>query len=96
VADTGNSKLARQPAPVALAFEVFDLRLDDGDRAAMAADPASFLRRLIESETDAPINGLMIDEKLLDGDAGAITGPVIYHCLAPPEMASKYLTVLTS
>jgi hypothetical protein len=71
----------------------------------MAANPAAFLRKLFESES-LPVNNVIIDEELLaadqktlgpdGGDLGTRPHPQVWHCTAPPEDKSTFITIVPS
>ena len=82
---------------VTLTVEVFDVvDFDEDATAELAADATGFFRKLLEGEGRV-VNGLMMDEKMLgEGptNAGAAPVPQVYHCEAPPEFASKWITIV--
>ncbi len=94
-------KLKKQDASHELTFEVFDLDLDDDDRQRLADDPRGFLTKLLQEEGQT-VNGLLMesDEKFQKPDGSAsVTGgpslpPSVWHCTAPPEKRSKWITIV--
>ena len=93
----GTARLNRREAPEALAFEVFDLELDDAGWAEMAPDPAAFVRELLASNGISSA-GIWNDELLNSGGTTTASPrpPAIqvYHCIAPPEHVSKSITIV--
>ena len=93
-------RLKRQEGVIEVrAYEVFELELDDADRADLAKDPTGFLRKVIEDEGQ-PINALYMDEKFLTPNGGSDLGagpPIVrtFHCIAPPEAKSAYITIVS-
>jgi hypothetical protein len=79
-------------------FEVFDLELGDTDRQQLAADPRGFLNNLLQEEGQQ-VNQLLMDddEKFRPDSSGVAAGtPSVWHCTAPPDKASKWITVISA
>lgn len=77
----------------AMVFEVFELEVEESDRAELAADPSKFMTDLLKGEGVTP-KAVMMDEKMLKPDPTA-TGIVcrVYHCKWPADQASHTITV---
>lgn len=90
MAQSGTAKLRRKGIE-ALAFEVFELDLDEAAKAEMKRDPKAFFKTLLQSEADEPMNGLILDTMTTE-----VTGPVpqVYHCVSPPAYESKWITIV--
>jgi len=84
-------KMKKQDETRTLEFEVFDLDLNDDELQQLAADPRGFLGNLLEEEGQT-VNDLLItsDDKFL----AATSTPSTWHCTSPPNMKSKWITII--
>jgi hypothetical protein len=89
----GTPRLRKREDPEAWVVDVFDLELDEASRAEIAADPSGFFRSLIESE-GIPVNGLMIDDKMLNGEEQELGVIVTAHIRSPRELKSHVMTTI--
>lgn len=89
----GTARLRRREAVEALAFEVFDLELDEAAWAEMVRDPSGFVRELIESE-GIRVAGNWVDDILTTAPPDSPPDIQVYHCVAPPEHVSKNISIV--
>lgn len=76
-----------------MAFEVFEVGLDDPSKIEMVKDPPRFFRELLESEGRA-VNRLMVDDVLLaEVIAHRPSRVLVNYCVAPPEYESMYIII---
>ena len=95
----GECKMARQyplkpkPTDVQRTFEVFHPKFSPDDMSAIAKDPSGYFRGLLES-WGIPINGLYLDDKILNGGGPILAdSTTIWHCKAPPASVSDTMII---
>ncbi|MFD3327930.1 hypothetical protein [Streptomyces sp. NPDC058701] len=72
-------------------IEVFELELDEADRAAMRADPDAYVRDVLAEEI-SHINGVAVDVHILDELARGTAvsgGPYVVHHTVSGRWASR-------
>lgn len=96
MSDMGYTPRLKRVGTETLEFGVYDIEMDDETRDRFRADPVAFLREVITADTDFGINSIIVDSELLKPDGGSGTTPVpqVYHCEAPPQYVSKWITIV--